>query len=174
MALATAVTAVFTITIASVLSAAINNQALAERLTIASTLAQTKMSQLLSAPNIEPTGHEDHGQGASEPQTFGPDAGIYAGYKVRLIVVAEKINLQEAASRGSLEGIPLDDKIPAGVQNQEQTIEKAGSSESSITGGDVAVHRIIIEVMSPQESNDHPLYRVETIRPAEKPTELEP
>ncbi|MCB1167548.1 MAG: hypothetical protein KDK33_15425, partial [Leptospiraceae bacterium] len=38
MALATAVTAVFTITIASVLSAAINNQALAERLTIASTL----------------------------------------------------------------------------------------------------------------------------------------
>jgi hypothetical protein len=68
--------------------------------------------------------------------------------------------------------VNIDDKLPAGVQNQEQTIEKAGSSEASVTGGDVNVYRIVIDIKIPLGQREFEMYRVETLRSADKPTEM--
>ncbi|MBR30657.1 MAG: hypothetical protein CMN77_05050 [Spirochaetaceae bacterium] len=166
MALATVVATTFSLYVTLFISGGIQAQVEAERMSIAASLAQTKMSQLLSAPTLEPTASEP------QPHKFGRDAGIYEGYEVTVIVRQDKINLQDTLSSGEVKSIPVDDKLPAGVQNQEQTIEKAGSSEASVTGGDVNVHRIVIDIKVPLGPNSFRMYRVETLRSADKPTEM--
>ncbi|MEQ8353426.1 MAG: hypothetical protein RH862_18270 [Leptospiraceae bacterium] len=163
MAIATLVTAVFTMTITMQIASSIKAQVEADRLSIASSLAQTKMSQLLSTPSLEPTNNS---------HSFPANSGIYAGYEVKVTVNQDKINLQDTISSGEIKGVNIDDKLPAGVQNQEQTIEKAGSSEASVTGGDVNVYRIVIDIKIPLGQREFEMYRVETLRSADKPTEM--
>ncbi len=166
MALATVVATTFSLYVTLFISGGIQAQVEADRMSIAASLAQTKMSQLLSAPTLEPTANKP------QPHHFGRDSGVYAGYEVTVIVRQDKINLQNTLSSGELKSVPVDDKLPAGVQNQEQTIEKAGSSEASVTGGDVNVHRIVIDIKVPLGPNSFRMYRVETLRSADKPAEM--
>ena len=166
MALATVVATTFSLYVTLFISGGIQAQVEADRMSIAASLAQTKMSQLLSAPTLEPTANKP------QPHQFGRDSGVYAGYEVTVIARQDKINLQNTLSSGELKSVPVDDKLPAGVQNQEQTIEKAGSSEASVTGGDVNVHRIVIDIKVPLGPNSFRMYRVETLRSADKPAEM--
>ncbi|MBU44433.1 MAG: hypothetical protein CMN76_14525 [Spirochaetaceae bacterium] len=166
MALATAIAAVFTLYVTQFMAGGLQAQLEADRMAIAASLAQTKMSQLLSAPALEPTGNNP------QPHQFARDAGIYAGYEVTVKVSQDKINLQDTISSGEVQGIPIDDKLPAGVQNQEASIEKMGSTETSKTGGDVNVFRIVIDIKIPLGPTSFRMYRVETMRSAEKPTEM--
>lgn len=166
MALATAVTAVFTLYVTLFISGGLQAQLEADRLAVASSLAQTKMSQLLSTPTLEQTGAKP------EPHRFDQNAGIYAGYEVTVAVSQDSINLQNTLSSGEVQSVPVDDKLPAGVQNQEEKIESAGSADQFNALGDINVFRIVIDIKVPLGPRAFEMYRVETLRSAEKPPEM--
>lgn len=159
MGIATAVAAVFCLMVALLLNDGLRLQMLANRQSVAAALAQTKMSQLLSRPVLEP--------GVDEGE-FGENAGMYAGYSFRLEIREEQLDLARIAAQGKLEGIPVDDKMPAGVRNTEGDIESLGTSEKTQTGGLIPVYRIVLEIQYPVGLNLKDTYRVETFRSARK------
>ncbi|MCB1170113.1 MAG: hypothetical protein KDK25_07260 [Leptospiraceae bacterium] len=166
MALATAVTAVFTLYVTMFVASGVQAQVESDRLSVAASLAQTKMSQLLSTPTLEQTG--------ANPQAhvFDRNSGIYAGYEVKVAVSQDKVNLQQSLSEGQIKSAPIDDKLPASVQNQVAKEESMGRADSYNALGDVNVFRIVIDIKIPLGPDEFEMYRVETLRSAEKPPEV--
>ena len=130
----------------------------ADRVAVAVALAQIQLSQLLSNPEL--TQMKRSGR-------FGQEHGIYKGYSWSVEVREEKLDLAKVAESGQLEGVPLDDKLPTSTQNSAAT-EKAGQSATTQTGGVVDIVRIIVKISYPRGGSSDGVYRVETIRGAQK------
>lgn len=160
VALALAVTTVMLVTITVTIADAERMQMETDRLALAQTIAQAKMTQLTSGVGLEVT---------DEQGEFGDSAGIYSGYGYEIQVREEQIDLAKVAESGTLTSSPaLDDQIPAGVQNQPPE-ESAGASSSSVTGGLIDVYRIRVKITYPRGTGgERGEYTVETFRENKK------
>lgn len=156
MGLATAVAAVFCMMVALLVNDGLRLQMLAGKKSLAAALAQTKMSQLLSRPVLEP---------GTDEGTIGSD-GMYAGYAFNLTIKEEQLDLAQVVQEGKLEGMPVDDKMPADVRNTEGDVESLGTGPQSQTGGMIPVYRIVLVITYPIGQNRTDSYRVETFRSA--------
>ena len=130
----------------------------AERISLAVALAQAKLSQLLSNPELE---------SMKKKGMFDKNSGIYSEYEWEIEVREETIDLAKVAESGELESVPLDDKLPEGIQN-ESGREKMGQGAATQTGGMVDIIRIIINITYPRGGSERGEYRVETFRGAKK------
>ena len=158
LAFAILIASVMTVTITASVASALNLQREADRLSVAVSLAEIHLAQLLSNPYLSTT----HRKGR-----YGSDAGIYKGYEWEVTVKEEKIDLAKVAEEGELKGVNLDDQLPASAQNTGGR-EKAGQSVTTQTGGLVDIVRIIVIIRYPRGSGGKGKYRVETIRGARK------
>ncbi len=154
MVLAIAFTAILMTTISISLAEAESKCVESERLIHAVSLAAAKMTQLRSGQELVETDTE---------RKFDQNAGVYRGYGYHIIIRSEKIDLAKVQQTGKLEGMPaIQDRLPAGVQNQPLK-EKAGSSEASATGGIVEVYRAIVSITYPRGMNGKPgQYEIQT------------
>ena len=152
LAVATASSMAFLVT--ATVASALRMQMEADRLTVAAALAQTKLAQLLTNTNVS-TG--------DSKGTFGSDQGIYAGYDWSVHIREEKIDLAQVVETGKLQGVPLDDQLPAGIQNQAGP-ERAGQTATTQTGGLVDVVRMVVRIQYPRGDGVKGEYRVETFR----------
>ena len=161
MAMAIGVTATMTLSVTATIAEGLRLQMEAGRLTVAVALAQTKLAQLLSNPNLA----TDRQEGS-----FDEDAGMYSGYGYEVEVREEQIDLANIAQTGELKGVSTDDQMPTGVQNDAATTEKAGQGAATETGGLVDIVRIIVKITYPRgnKNNDKGTYRVETFQAAKK------
>lgn len=158
MSLALVMAAIMSVMVTTTVSDALRMQGEADRMSVAVALAQTKLSQLLSNPNLSTS--DSKGQ-------LGSDAGIYAGYGYEVNVREEKVNLTEVAKTGRLEVV--NDQLPAGAQNTGGNVEKAGEGAKTATGGDVDIVRIVVKIYYPLgREGGTGEYRVETFRGATK------
>lgn len=153
LAVATASSMAFLIT--STVASALQMQMEADRITVAAALAQTKLAQLLTNTNIS---------AGDSKGTFGSDAGIYAGYDWSVHIREEKIDLAQVLETGKLQGVPLGDQLPAGIQNQGEVQATGGTTAKTQTGGLVDVVRMIVRIHYPRGDGVKGEYRVETFR----------
>ncbi len=155
MGLAVATASAMAFMITSTVASALRMQMEADRLTVAAALAQTKLAQLLTNTTIS---------SGDSKGSFGSDAGIFAGYDWSVHIREEKIDLAKVMESGKLEGVPLDDQMPAGIQNESGAPEKAGQTVATQTGGLVDVVRLIVRIYYPRGDGIKGEYRVETFR----------
>lgn len=154
MAIAIAVASIWMFSVLSVVAQAQELRFRADRIAVAASLAQTKFSQLLSNPYLEPL--KDQGE-------FGDDAGIYRGFSWEVVVTQEKIDLAQAAEKGEISPVDVDDMLPAGIKNEgEEDKEKEGLE--TVTGAQVEILRIVVKIQYPLGMNNKGEYAVETIR----------
>lgn len=155
-ALALTITTIMLVMITATIADAERLQMEADRLSLAETIAQAKMTQLTSGIGLEVTDQQGE---------FGDSAGIYSGFGYEIQVREEQIDLAKVAESGSIEGSPaLDDQIPAGVQNQAPK-EIAGASSGSVTGGLIDVYRVRVKILYPRGTGgEKGEYTVETYR----------
>ena len=158
MSLAIGVAAVMMLSTITFVADAQGMRTEADRVAVAVALSQIQLSQLLSNPEL--TQMKRSGK-------VGEQHGIYKGYGWSVEVREEKLDLAKVAESGQLEGVPLDDKLPASTQNAAER-EKAGQSTSTQTGGVVDIVRIVVKISYPRGGASEGLYRVETIRGAQK------
>lgn len=125
----------------------------ATRIAVASSIAQARMTQLLSHPNLERF---------TDSGSFGDDHGIYAGYEYDISVREEQIDLADVAASGELNA-NIDDQLPPPVQNQGEAPEQSRATQ---TGGLVDIHRIVIIIRYPSGNDQMGEYRLETFRHA--------
>ncbi len=160
MSLAIGIAASMSVLVMSTIADGMAKQGESDRLAIAVSLAQTKLAQLLSNPNLSTS---------SNKGSFGDDSGIYRGYTYDVTVREEKIDLAKVAETGELKGVPVKDQLPpsqsgAGAPGQQS----AGQSVGSQTGGLVDIVRIIVKINYPIGGGASGEYRVETFRDAKK------
>lgn len=129
----------------------------ADARTIALALAQAKMSQLMNNPNLSPT---------DQPYATMQNAGIYSGYRWKVKVNEEKINIT-AIAQGQMESV-FESQMPDGVQNNSTEEEFAGSSNETQTLGDVPIYKIVVSIMPPKDRKDQWDYRVVSFQPIRK------
>ncbi len=158
MSLAIGVAAVMMLSTITFVADAQGMRVEADRVAVAVALAQIQLSQLLSNPELSQMRRSGK---------FGEDQGIYKGYGWSVEVREEKLDLAKIAETGKLEGVPLDDKLPASTQNSAAR-EKAGQGASTQTGGEVDIVRIVVKISYPRGGAPDGVYRVETIRGAQK------
>ncbi|MCB1172399.1 MAG: hypothetical protein KDK39_02485 [Leptospiraceae bacterium] len=127
----------------------------ADNRTIALALAQAKMSQLLNNPNLSPS--------RGEYRTIN-NSGIYNGFRWQVEIKQDKVNLAEVSEKGSM-APDIDDQLPASVQNPSTREESAGSSTSTVTGGDIEILRIIVSIKPPEATSQDWVYRVVSFQP---------
>lgn len=163
MAIAIGLVSTVIVMILSSVSGSLQLQSEADRMSVAVALAQTKLSQLMSRPNLTTS----HNKG-----NFGSNAGMYAGYEFEIDVREDRINLAEVAQSGKLQGTPVSDQLPAGVQNQGET-QKAGQTVATQTGGEVDIVRIVVLIRFPRGQGLKGTYRVETFRRSQKTVQSE-
>lgn len=157
MALAIAVASVFVLTTLQMVASGLRLRMEAERISLASTIGQAKMSQLMSRPVLDKT--DEKGLIANE--------GPYAGFEYEIHVKEEKIDLAQIAAEGKVSPIKLDDKMEPGVQNGKPP-ERAGQSQATATGGLVDINRVILTVTYPMGEGRKGKYRIETFKSVSK------
>ncbi len=159
-ALAMAIAAIMLVTVTATIADGERLLLEADRLSLALSVAQAKMTQLTSGIGLEVT---------NEAGRFDDRAGPYAGFAYTIEVREEQIDLAQVAETGTISSAPpLEDQLPAGVQNQELQ-EKAGSSASSVTGGLVDVYRVSVEITYPRGiSGEKGTYNLVTYRENKK------
>lgn len=156
MSLALVMAAIMSVMVTTTVSDGLRMQGEADRMSVAVALAQTKLSQLLSNPNLSTS--DSKGQ-------LGSDAGVYAGYGYEVNVREEKIDLAKVAETGELEGLAVDDQLPAGAQNTAGNTQRAGEGTKTQTGGLVDIVRIVVKIYYPLgREGGTGEYRVETFR----------
>ena len=158
MSMAMLFAGIFSTTIVITVADGLEMQVEADRLSAAVAVTQMKLSQLLSNPNLETS---------EQKGAFDEKDGIYAGYKYEIKVREEKIDLAKVAETGELDGVNLDDQLPAGFQNGGASREDKGPATQ--TGGVVDIVRIVMKVNYPRgRRGGEGEYRVETFRGAAK------
>ncbi|MCR9144560.1 MAG: prepilin-type N-terminal cleavage/methylation domain-containing protein [bacterium] len=157
MALALAIASSFLVFLTANVSEGIQMQLEADRMTVAVAIAQAKLSQLRNNPNLSPLEKED---------TIS-DAGMYSGYKFRIKVTEEDLDLAEIQQSGKIQSPALGDQLPAGVQNQAGNEESLGTSESTATGGKIPTLRILVVIEYPVGTGFRE-FRVETLQAARR------
>ncbi len=160
MAIAIAVAASMLMIVTMTVSSALRMQTESDRLAVAVSLAQTKLSQLNSNPALTPTG--------DKPMTgaFGQEGGLYAGYAYEIVIKEERIDLAKVAQQGELKPANVGDQLPASTQNQAGNAKR--NVTGSETGGLVDIVRIIIKIKYPRGNGGFGEYRVETFKGAPK------
>lgn len=157
MAIAILVASIVLVAITVTVSHGVAVQQESDRLSVAVSLAQTKLSQLMSNPNL--TAGKNSGQ-------FGQEGGLYAGYAYDIEIKEERIDLAKVAQEGELKPAAVNDQLPPGSQNQA-----AGATRNvtgSATGGLVDIVRIIVKIRYPKGGSSTGEYRVETFKGAPK------
>ncbi len=158
VALALGVASAFLVVLTATVSEGLRMQIESDRLTLAMVVAQAKLSQLRNNPNLSPLDEE----GEIE------NAGQYSGYRFRLRVAEEKLDLAKLAQGEDDEDSPsVDDLLETGVQNTAAEEESLGTSERSQTGGLVDVLRVIVAIDYPS-GNGYNTYHIETLLPQRK------
>jgi hypothetical protein len=130
----------------------------AQKMALASTLAQAKMAQLLSRPILEVT---------SDEGSMG-DSGPYAHFRYRIRITEEQIDLAAVSTEGRISSVNVDDRLEAGVQNVKPR-ERAGQGAATETGGLIDINRIVLVIDFPAGSEREQL-RIETFKAASKTT----
>ncbi|MBI3395198.1 MAG: hypothetical protein HY042_05140 [Spirochaetia bacterium] len=159
MAIAMAVATMMTVLVTTTVSDGLRLQGEADRLSVAVALAETKLSQLLSNPNLSTSNNRG---------TMGDDTGIYAGYTYDIKITEEKIDLAKSGETGELNALPVGDQMPAGATNTAANPPKMGESTKTETGGTVDIVRIVVKIIYPRGRSGPGEYRVETFRGAAK------
>lgn len=157
MAIAILVASIVLVAITVTISHGVAAQQESDRLAVAVSLAQTKLSQLMSNPNL--TAGKNTGQ-------FGQEGGLYAGYGYEIEIKEERIDLTKVASEGELKPAAVNDQLPPGSQNQESGTSR--NVTGSATGGLVDIVRIIVKIRYPKGGAKFGEYRVETFKGAPK------
>lgn len=157
MAIAILVASIVLVSITVTVSHGVATQQESDRLAVAVSLAQTKLSQLMSNPNL--TAGKNNGQ-------FGQEGGLYAGYAYEIEIKEERIDLTKVATEGELKPVAAKDQLPPGGQNQESTTSR--NVTGSATGGLVDIVRIIVKIRYPKGGQSFGEYRVETFKGAPK------
>ncbi|MEQ9362934.1 MAG: prepilin-type N-terminal cleavage/methylation domain-containing protein [Leptospirales bacterium] len=157
MALALAIASSFLVFLTANVSEGIQMQLEADRMTVAVAIAQAKLSQLRNNPNLSPIDQEGE----------LTDAGMYSGYKFRIRVTEEDLDLAEIQQSGKIQSPALGDQLPAGVQNQAGAEESLGTSETTATGGKIPTMRILVVIEYPV-GNGFREFRVETLQAARR------
>lgn len=162
MALALGIASSFLVFLTANVSEGIQMQLEADRLTIAVAIAQAKLSQLRNNPNL----------GALDQDGELNDAGMYSGYRFKLKVTEEFLDLADVQASGKIQAPAVDDQLPAGIQNQAGDQESLGTSEQTATGGRIETLRIIVIIEYPV-GNGFKEFRVETLQAARKKSQSE-
>lgn len=141
VAIAMAIVATETVFVLGTIAGAQSQMFLAHKLSLATVISRAKVTQLLSGRELEVT--DTKGE-------FGDQAGLYADYSYELKISEEQIDLANVTASGELDSSspPLEDHLPAGVQNQQQQ-ESLGTSERSATGGLIDVFHIFFQIQYP-------------------------
>jgi len=160
MSLAIAIAATMTVMITSTVAEALALQLEADRLSIAVSLAQIKLAQLLSNPQLSTTTQRGNADDVG---------GIYRGYTYEIVVKEEKIDLAKVAETGELKPVNIKDQLPPGGPSQQGQSALAGSATTQ-TGGLVDIVRIIVKINYPKGGGAIGEYRVETFRDSKKET----
>lgn len=153
--IAIAVASLLLIAVTASVSEGIRMQLEADRLSLAVTLAQAKMTQLLNNPELSP-GDEEGG--------FDEGFGMYSGYGYKISVTEVNLDLAQVAETGTITPASLDDELPATVQNPDDRDEKMGESTKSETGGVVPVYDIRITISYPRGNGPRGIYEVRTYK----------
>ena len=157
MAIAILVASIVLVAITVTVSHGVAVQQESDRLAVAVSLAQTKLSQLMSNPNL--TAGKNSGQ-------FGQEGGLYAGYAYDIEIKEERIDLAKVAQEGELKPAAVNDQLPPGSQNQ--AAQTTRNVTGSATGGLVDIVRIIVKIRYPKGGSSFGEYRVETFKGAPK------
>ena len=154
MAISVGLVATIMVSVALLLAQGIANQKETERLRLAVVLSQSKLSQLLTRPDLSPV---------SESGTIGNDNRMYRGYKYKIDITNEKIDLAKIAEKGSISFAPVEDKLPEDVTNASQS-EKMGQGVTSQTGGLIDIMKIVVTILYPRGDGSEGEYSVMTFR----------
>lgn len=157
MGFAISIAAVWSIMTLGTVAAGIDLRRRAEKMSLASSLAQSKLAQLLSQPFLTPT--DSNGQ--------IEQSGPYANFEFNLKVTEEQIDLTSVANEGIPESIKIDDQFGASIQNSVPR-EKAGQSSSTETGGLIDINRIVLTIRYPIKAGEKADFRIETFKAAVK------
>lgn len=155
--LALGVAASMAVSTLGLVSSAYQMQGKAQKLELASNLASIKMTQILSMPELQNTN-----------QTGTLDVALYNGFEYQILIKEEQIDLAQIAQSGSLDfNLPMDDQLPAGVQNFKGK-EKAGQNTTE-TGGLIPVYRIKVIITYPLDNKGNKAkYEVESFKAVKK------
>ncbi len=129
----------------------------ADRLTVAVAIAQAKLTQLRNTPNLGPLDQEGELN----------EAGMYSGYRFKIEVREEPLDLAEIQRSGKILAPAVDDQLPAGVQNTAGGTESLGTSEQTATGGRIDTLRIVVIIEYPV-GGGYREFRVETLQAQRK------
>ena len=154
MAIAVGVVAMMMASAATLVVKGLELQRESERLRVAVILSQSKLSQLLTRPDLSP---------ASESGEIGKENGLYSGYKYKIVIANEKIDLAKISETGKVSFAPVDDKLPEDATNTSET-EKMGQGAVSQTGGMVEVMKITVGITYPRGDGSNGEYTVMTFR----------
>lgn len=157
MALALGIASSFLVFLTANVSEGIQMQLEADRMTVAVAIAQAKLSQLRNNPNLSPVDQEGE----------LTDAGMYSGYKFKIRVTEEDLDLAEIQQSGKIQSPALGDQLPAGVQNSSGKQESLGTAEQTQTGGKIPTLRILVVIEYPV-GNGFREFRVETLQAQRK------
>ena len=125
-----------------------------DRLRVAVILTQSKLSQLLTRPDLSP---------ASESGEIGNDNALYKGYKYKINITNEQIDLAKISETGKISFAPVEDKLPEDSTNASQT-EKMGQGAQTQTGGLIEVMKIMVTIIYPRGDGTDGEYVVMTFR----------
>ncbi len=155
--LALGVAATLAVSTLGLVSSAYQMQGKAQKLELSANLASIKMTQILSMPELENTN-----------QKGTLDIALYKGFEYQILIKEEQIDLAQVAQSGSLNfNVPIDDQLPAGVQNYKGK-EKMGQNITE-TGGLVPVYRIKIIITYPLDNKGNKgTYEVESFKAVKK------
>lgn len=159
IAMAMAVAAIMLVSVSTFVADALDMQIEADRLSVAITLARTKMTQLTTGQDLEVT---------DEQGEFGDDAGIYRGYTYEISIREEQIDLAKVQQSGTISSSPVADELPPPVQNESDEEKEMGSSETTATGGLVDVYNVIVKIGYPRGGGSRGEYIVQTYQPNNK------
>jgi type II secretory pathway pseudopilin PulG len=151
---ALSIAAVMLVTVSSTLVDAVRMQKDAERLSIASSLCQSKMSQLLSRPDLSV---------ASESGDFGARSGPLSGFKYEVRITRENIDLASMVQTGTLTMSEIKER--AGVERSQEEGEERGTGlgEMTQTGGIMEIMKIVVTIRYPLKDAEG-IYTVTTFR----------
>jgi prepilin-type N-terminal cleavage/methylation domain-containing protein len=125
-----------------------------EKLRVAVILSQGKLSQLLTRPDLSPT---------SESGEIKNDNTLYAGYKYKIDITNERIDLAKISQTGKVSFAPVNDKLPEDTINTGKN-EKMGEGVASQTGGLIDVMKIAVTIIYPRGDDTNGEYVVMTFR----------
>ncbi len=129
----------------------------ADQLALAMSFMQSKLAELEIASQSDLT---DSSGEITESNS------IYYGYKWQITIKEENINFTEILSN-SFGGLPIDDKLPAGVVNKGKD-SPAASSKSLGSIAEVPILRISAKVEYPKGKGVYGSYNIETMQRSER------